>query len=519
MKFRSLMFRELRLSKKGIILQFSLLFAWILLTWCLLLSLKSNDITVENMQDIVDNIIIMMALIGSMYLMLEENFKSDINSGWLNYSYTLPIKPSERTAARFICRFSVCAVSILLSLFNAWLLCRYADKEFGVNYIVWHIVMFMGMILISLPNDIFVLRARNSEDMKKMRTVSGMANVAILAVIFIAILKASGIDFEMLANGEAPVKLPVFTVKSLAWAVPLLIEAIAASFFASYTSLKSSYLSAAKSEKKNTDIKPQTELAPKAHEINGLLYKELKQNRPILIFAIIIPILLTAFPFCFSAIGAISGSVGVDKVFETATNFYIRALMFIIEFFIVSGLISEVFKGDDKKLWAYFIVSSPGGVKGFLYRKYVITLMIGFIYMASGFFADNLLATVYYFVTGNALTASMQPLYISGIFMIMGVSALDIPFTLRYGSKKGSIIKMTVMLLLCAAVTAVFALLPDNSRSALIEAFIAIMNGENTNEILMLILSIIPYILSAAFLFSYKVSSRVFMKGVNEYDK
>ena len=78
---------------------------------------------------------------------------------------------------------------------------------------------------------------------------------------------------------------------------------------------------------------------------------------------------------------------------------------------------------------------------------------------------------------------------------------------------------MTVMLLLCAAVTAVFALLPDNSRSALIEAFIAIMNGENTNEILMLILSIIPYILSAAFLFSYKVSSRVFMKGVNEYDK
>lgn len=519
MKFGSLMFRELKLSKKSIFLQFGLLIAWIALSWGLLLSSGSNGINNEELTVITDAIIIMTALIGSMSLLLDDNFKSDINSGWLMYSYALPISPFERTLSRFVRRISLCLASILLSLCNTAAVCAYTAKPFGANQIVWHTAVLAAVILGSLPNDFFVLRARSRADIKKLTTFSGMTTTAFLAVFVIVIFMASGTDLKELADGNASIVLPVFTASALIWAIPLLLLTLAASFFTSYYSLKSAYHGAVKSESKITEVSPKAAFAAKTDGASGLLYKELKQNKLMLILAAAVPFLMTAFPFCFSAIDAMTGSVGADKVFETATNLMIRMMMFVIGFFIVCGLMSEVFRGDNKKSWAYFIASSPQGVKGFLYHKYTVTLMINLICMVSGFFADNLLATVHYFAAGSELTTSMQPLYLSGVFMMMGVSALDIPFTVRYGSKKGSMIKMIIMLSLCTAATAVFALLPDNVRSGLIETVIAIVKGESVNDILMLILSLLPFVMSAAFLYSYKISCRLFMKGVSEYDK
>lgn len=518
MKFRSLMFQEFRISRKGIVLQTALLLVWIALTWGMLLSAGSNELTDETLSAMINVIIIMTALIGAMSLLMDENFKSNVNSGWLNYSYTLPVKPVERTAAMFVRRFSVVFGSALLSLFNTAALCAYRNETFGANYIVWHIVVLSAVILHSLPNDIFMLRARSGEDMKKMQTVSGVIMTALMAIMIIVIFKASGIDLEKLTDSETFIELPVFTTVSLAWAVPLLLVMMTASFFAAYYSLRSAYPNAVKSEKRNTEVNPQDALNVKMDGANGLLYKELKQNKLMLIFAALTPILLTAFPFCFSAIGAMTGSTGVDEIFETATNVFIRALMFTIGIFVISGLMSEVFRGDDKKLWAYFIVSTPQGAKGFLYRKYVITLVMNLIYMVSGIFADNLLQTVNYFVTGRELTTIMPSLYISGVFMLMFVSALDIPFTVRYGSKKGSIVKMIAMLSLCTVGTAVFSLLPDDIQAKITETAVSVFNGE-ANDVLMLILSLFPYIALAAFLYSYKIACGVFMKGVNEYDK
>lgn len=522
MRFRSLMFREFRISRKGLALQTGLFLAWIALTWGMLLSSDANEFTGEELSGTADIIIMTTAMIGSMPLLLDENFKADLNAGWLGYSYALPITPLERAAAKFVRTFSVCLGFVLLSLCNAAVICAHTGKPFGANFIVWHIVVFSVMILNSLPNDIFTLRARNGADLKKAQTTAGMTNVAIMAASVVIIWQASGVDLEKLAESDARFELPIFDAKALAWAVPLPLAMMAASFFASYFSMRSAYSNAAKAErteKENTETTPPTALPAKTDGATGLLYKELKQNRLTFIFAALTPILLTAFPFCFSAIEAITGSVGVDGVFEMATNVIIRVLMCVMGIFIISGLLGEVFKGDDKKLWAYFVVSTPQGVKGFLYRKYVVTLMVNLIYMVSGIFAETLLATVNYFVTGNELAANMQSLYLSGVFLLMSVSALDIPFMVRYGSKKGSIVKMIIMLSISAAGIAVFNLLPDDIRMKLTETIISIFNGEGANDILMLILSLLPYIAFAAFLCSYKIACGVFMKGVNEYDK
>lgn len=490
------------------------------MTWGILFSTSFDESEYDILLIIKDIVIIMTALIGSMYLLMDETLKSDINSNWLNYSYTLPIKPYERTTARFVRRFSVCFANLLISIINAIAICFYTDGKFSANYIVWHIVILTIVTLISLPNDIFMTRARSEEDVKKMRTFSGMMTTALMVVMVFIIFKATGISFEMLANEDAPpAKLPVFTAMSLLWAVPSVLVIITASFFASYHGLKSAYSNTAKPEKKDNEINSKTAPAIQKGITKGLLYKELKQNKNIIILAVLTPIIFTAFPFCFSAIEVMTNNIGTDEVFETATNIIIRLLMYVAGMFTISGLMSEVFNGDDKKLWAYFIISVPQGVKGFLYRKYAITFMINIIYMASGFFADNLLATVHYFVTGNEIATNMQMLYLYGVFMLMGISAVDIPFMVRYGSKKGSIVKIIVMLSVCIAGVALFNILPEEICTKIIETAVSIFNGDKVNDWLMLILSISPYIALMAFLYSYRISYKVFIKGVNEYDK
>lgn len=519
-KFRSLMFREFRLSRKSIILQFGLMLAWIALSWAMQLSsVGLGDSLGEELSRTADLIIMMTSLYGAMYLLMDEIFKADINSGWLNYSYALPITPLERTAARFVRRASVCLVSVLIGLCNGVALCAYAGKPFGANYIVWYIVVFAAVMLGSLPNNIFILRARNQADMKKAQTTAGLTMTGLLAVMLVVIFLISGADLKKLTESDTLFKLPEFTAAALAWAVPLLILMMAASFFTAYRSLRSAYHGAPRQEKEDAETTAKISLPAKSDGAVGLLYKELKQNKLALILAACVPVLFTAFPFCFSAIEVITGSADVNKMFEMSTSLIMRGLMYVLGFFTVSGLMTEVFKGDDKKLWAYFTVSLPQGVKGFMYRKYVITFMMNLIYMISAIFAEHILATVNYFVTGAELTTSIQGLYISGVFMLLFTSSFDIPFTVRYGSKKGSMVKMiTMMSIFTAAIMVYSLLLPDNIREWITSTAVALLNGE-ADDTLTLILSVCPYIALAAFSLSYNVSCKVFMKGVNEYDK
>ncbi|MDE6030193.1 MAG: hypothetical protein K2G32_01040, partial [Oscillospiraceae bacterium] len=72
MKFRSLMYREFRLSRKFIMLQFGLLLAWMALVWGMMLSMGANDLSAEEMLRMVDTIVLMNALVGSMSLLLYE---------------------------------------------------------------------------------------------------------------------------------------------------------------------------------------------------------------------------------------------------------------------------------------------------------------------------------------------------------------------------------------------------------------------------------------------------------------
>lgn len=515
MKFQSLMYREFRVSRKSILLQAGLLLILLASAWGLLISIGANDLDADAQYMVSHTIMIVTALIAALSLLVDESFQSDVHSGWLNCSYALPITPFERAAAKFALRLSVIFSFTLLSLANSAAICAYLHESFSANYIVWHLVILTAMFGLSLPNNLFLLRARNSVELKKMQNAAGMSMTALTAAVVIIILKANGIGLKELASDDLSVQFPVFTAGALLWAALLLLAVMAVSFLAVYHNLRLAYQGAVMSERKTES--PQAVSITRSG-VSGLWYKELRQNRLVLILAALAPIILTAFPFGFIAVDAAAGGAGVDEIFETAADPLVRVLMFVTGFFIVCALMSEVFRGDDKKLWAYFIVSTPQGTKGYLYRKYGIVLMINLVYMVSGIFADELLATVDYFVTGTELTMSMSSFYLGGVFLLMFVIALDIPFTIRYGLRKGGMVKMTALLSICAAAVFTFTLMPDDKKLAAVESIVSLSSGK-IYDLLMLLFGLFPYFAFAAFLLSYKISCGMFMKGVNDYDK
>ena len=247
--------------------------------------------------------------------------------------------------------------------------------------------------------------------------------------------------------------------------------------------------------------------------MTGLLYKEFKQNKSKLLFAGIIPFgaILIYIAMHLFATFSIDGEFDSDSM--TAMNF----MTIILGLFTVSNVLADVFKGDDKKLWAYFITSTPQGVKDFLYYKFVLVFAGCGIYMVSLFFEQAALKT-YFTLVWNETTDVKYSFAVISFFILLFLCAVDIPFIIRFGAKKGSFIKLTAMITTVTVLVVVFGLLPEKAGMWIMDTLKAIYTGKANGNI-MLMLSVLPYIALGTFLLSYKLSCKLFMKGVSEYDK
>ena len=162
---------------------------------------------------------------------------------------------------------------------------------------------------------------------------------------------------------------------------------------------------------------------------------------------------------------------------------------------------------DDKKQHSYFVVSTPRGIRSYMYSKYVLTAVAAGLYMVSYIAANELLATVYYFVSGKEMTA-LGSLPIMIFFALLFMAMTDIPLTVRFGAKRGSYIKTAAMLVIATLAVTVFEKLPDSFKYKLVEGFVHIY--QNNPD---LIISVFCLITLAGFYGSYRLSCKLFLKG------
>ncbi|MGN1119946.1 MAG: ABC-2 transporter permease, partial [Oscillospiraceae bacterium] len=274
----------------------------------------------------------------------------------------------------------------------------------------------------------------------------------------------------------------------------------------------------AKIKKAKVSAGKTTDLAAPHSEPIGFLYKELRQNTKSIIAVILLPFIILVFLTVCLAIVSLSDEYGGDNwVLRMLTGNTMRIVSAAIGFFSVSGLLLSVFHGDDKKLWAYFTACAPRGVNKFLYTKYVLSFAMCGLYFVSSYVAETLLATVSWFALGEEITGFAYIFALIFFFLILQ-NSFSIPMLLRFGEKKGSVINIIIILGIAIAAILVLSFVPRDIQDKVIAWLAGFMTGEH-GDITALLLGLFPAFSVGAYILSYKASCKIFMKGVNEYDK
>lgn len=529
-KFRSLMYREMRICRKGNILRALILILFIGMMWAML-----RFAPVENMEKIetemnsfvTNNVIIFTAIIGSMIgLSQDEIFKSDLNSGWMRYSYALSITPFDRALVRIV-RLSIMTLAgMIIATLNIIGFCAFTDSPFRIGYIVIEVIALDFMLITFIINEFFVLAARSIAEMKKLVERAGLISFVMMILCVLIFFKKSGYSLKDFSadsfEKQFTERFDIFgklTGSMLLWLIPLMFALIAVHFAVIYYRFRFAY-GAASSAKKETaqNVQQRSTISNTHNEPVGFIYKEIKQNRFGIISVIVLPLCLILFLGLVVAASFIFNEKPFDApYFEFVTSNIMTLVAIALGYFIASGLLTSIFQGDDKKLWAYFTVSTPTGVRGFMYYKYVLCFAMNGLYMVASIFTNNLVATIRYAVTGKE-AESFGGVVLMIFFTLLFTSAVDIPFIIRFGAKKGNMIKLWVMMSLVTIAVVGFSLLPESISDKIMEVLTKLYNGE-ANNALMQFVSFCPLIVIASYILSYKVSCRLFMKGVDTYDK
>ena len=234
--------------------------------------------------------------------------------------------------------------------------------------------------------------------------------------------------------------------------------------------------------------------------MTGLVYKEWKQNR----WFILSMILCGFAPLLVLLL--------LRGVIPKADNIELRIGGLIAGFLAAGALQLLVLHGDDRKLWGYWITSTSDGYKGFLRVKYEIIFAMIVLFLFSLQFVDIGYCAV------NADMGMTDAGSISDIAFLLGfvqilLRATDIPFTYRFGSKKGNFIKLICMVTLAIMLCVLLILNVDNIDK-ITDIGRKIFN-EHTSS---LILSLGLVVCLALYYLSYRITCRLYLKGVEQYD-
>lgn len=522
-KLHSLVYREIKASKKLYILRSAVLlaFCFFIMGAIFLLTHILEQMPEDTIRSFTQMFSMLVVIYSAAVFSGDSVFVSDLSSGWHNYSYALPITAADRGAAKLICFIGTVSISSLFGLGCVFINCLIAGTQFRIGYVVLLFIVIDIILLFRIVMDLFVLRARNTDEHKKMYDTGGLAFLVCGVLIAFVILKCIGFDFEALFSSDSIepnfFDISTFTGKMLLWLVPLTIVLCAGQFAVIRHHLEYAYPDGVKMKKAAAGEKAADISAPHCEPV-GFLYKEIRQNMKSICAVIFLPFFILIFLTGCIAIVSLNEEYGGDGwIVRTLTSDVIRIVSIALGFFSVSGLLLSVFHGDDKKLWAYFIASAPKGVERFLYTKYVVSFAMCGLYFVSSYIVETILASLSWLVLGNELM-SFTIIFIIFFFMLILMNSFSIPMMLRFGEKKGSIINVIIMLCLAIGAILILSFVPMEIQDKIF-AWLASYLTNDFTDLTVLMMGLFPGISVGAYILSYKVSCKIFMKGVNEYDK
>ena len=243
--------------------------------------------------------------------------------------------------------------------------------------------------------------------------------------------------------------------------------------------------------------------------MTGLIYKEWRQNRLYIILTAVCGVLAVLVPIPMTMLNgdglqALAGKQGT----------VVRVVGLLLGFLGTGALQNLAVRGDDRKAWSVFIASSPEGADGFLRIKYEMIFAMSVVTMSACLLFEQLLGAIVFDVTGKEL-ADISGVYMTLVFLQLFLRATDLPFIIRFGDKRGGMIKMITIVVLFIALTVVIMINPGDMIVRLANW---IENGFD-GDIAPFVISIFPFAAIGAYFLSYRISCRIYMKGAEQYDK
>lgn len=266
--------------------------------------------------------------------------------------------------------------------------------------------------------------------------------------------------------------------------------------------------------------------------MTGTVYKEIRQNLPVLLIALFAPLAGYALMVLFYLImrgdrGILTGNdVSYFEMLLPGDNSFLfvwKLLGLLMIYYCAGSITTNLFSADEKKKWSYFMASTPRGVKRQIYGKYVILVMIYGTFLISQIFTEGFMNWLGWLDTGKVLP-SFTNVYILMFFVQLLLRALEIPFLARYGVKVGIVMRLTVLGTAVVAFMIWLLFAPSafdiiKNISEHLADFIMNFNAERMTDYMTFFISLLPCIAIPAYILSYFISCKGYLKGVTNYDK
>ena len=269
--------------------------------------------------------------------------------------------------------------------------------------------------------------------------------------------------------------------------------------------------------------------------MTGLMYKELRQNRKYLIMtALIAPVCMLFFMLMVMLPGSASegGASALADLLGKASGDQGAGISLVHMYcalisFLFGGLASlTFFKQDEIKKWGYFTASHPKGIKGAVYSKYVLVAFVGIISFVSVTLTEELITLLDHLILGTEMKdiQSYSMLYIILFFLQLFLRMIDIPFLVRFGHRQGEKVKVMTIggIFIGGFIYALFGPLPEGEGG---DFFISLYDWWTEFSFgkgamwLYFGIAVFLWITIIGYYLSYRLSCKLYLKGVELYDK
>lgn len=237
--------------------------------------------------------------------------------------------------------------------------------------------------------------------------------------------------------------------------------------------------------------------------MKGLLYKEILLSKQWLIF-------LACMEAVFSA-AVIILAVCVkneDPGIVMATHIIIAAAMYFI-----SGILDDTyFSHDENSKWSIFVAATPGTMKEQILCKYYIILLENLLILFWGYILDIVTAAVL-----DDVTAFAGQFYFLFFSISLFIKAFINAFNVRFGSDVGKI-AFGISVAVIFGLIALWFLFGDISGFMDMEkSLMDLITEFLSDKVIIWIMTLLPYVAVISYYLSYRISAKIYRKGVENY--